>query len=109
MRNGRGCGRGMGMGRGSQSRPARGDTVGPAEREARRSARVDSGGRREIAVVDMDKCTGCGVCVGVCQERAICMDTPVVIDPELCTGCGACVAECPNEALSLGRRMATPA
>ncbi|MCK4376126.1 MAG: 4Fe-4S binding protein, partial [Candidatus Brocadiae bacterium] len=54
-----------------------------------------------LAVVDADKCTGCGLCQEVCPTGAISMDEVARIDRAQCTGCGQCVAECPEDALSL--------
>ncbi len=54
-----------------------------------------------LAVVDEGKCTACGVCQGVCPERAIRVDRIAQVEQEKCTGCGRCVAECPQGALSL--------
>jgi NAD-dependent dihydropyrimidine dehydrogenase PreA subunit len=54
------------------------------------------------ATVDVEKCTGCGICIEVCPVEAIRLDAEVaVIDRDTCTGCGSCVNECPNEAISL--------
>jgi len=50
--------------------------------------------------IDESKCTGCGVCVQACPEKAITVERVATIHLESCTGCGACVAECPNEAIS---------
>ena len=55
------------------------------------------------AVVDKEKCTGCGVCVDECPVEAIKMeDDKAVIDADTCTECGQCVDACPNEAISMG-------
>lgn len=54
------------------------------------------------AVVDNDKCTGCGLCVDVCPVEAITLENDKAkVDPDKCTDCGQCVDECPNEAISL--------
>jgi len=60
------------------------------------------------ALVDEGRCTGCGICVDGCPERAISLNGLVVVDATRCTGCGACIAECPREALSLGRQTSAP-
>ena len=54
-----------------------------------------------IAVVEAEKCTGCGVCQQVCPTDAISVDDIAGINRKKCTGCGQCVAECPQDALSL--------
>jgi len=54
------------------------------------------------AIVDSEKCTGCGVCVEVCPVEAIHLDSDVaVVDEQACTECGMCMDECPNEAIRL--------
>jgi ferredoxin len=53
------------------------------------------------AIVDMERCTCCGICVDLCPEHAISMNDIVEIDDGQCNGCGSCIDECPNEALSL--------
>jgi len=53
------------------------------------------------AVVDPDRCSGCGICQGVCPTGAVVVDKVARINSEKCTGCGQCVAECPEDALSL--------
>jgi len=54
------------------------------------------------AVVDREKCSGCGACVDVCPVEGISMDGDVaIVNDENCIDCGACVGECPNEAITL--------
>ncbi|MBN2024363.1 MAG: 4Fe-4S binding protein [Pirellulales bacterium] len=54
------------------------------------------------AIVDKEKCTGCGECVESCPLGAIeLQDDVAVVDPETCGDCGACVDVCPVEAISM--------
>jgi electron transport complex protein RnfB len=63
------------------------------------------------AIVDIEKCDGCGACMEVCPLDAIKLACPVgaehsskevaVIDEDACTECGVCVEECPNGALHI--------
>ncbi|MBN1443032.1 MAG: 4Fe-4S binding protein [Planctomycetes bacterium] len=54
------------------------------------------------AVVDKEKCSGCGSCVDVCPCEAIALvDDIAVVDAEKCEDCGVCVDECPTQAISL--------
>lgn len=47
-------------------------------------------------------CMGYGSCVKVCNEGGIrIVDGIAVIDKEKCVGCGKCVAECPNHVIEL--------
>jgi len=61
-------------------------------------------GHRAIAVVDSEKCTGCGVCLDVCPAGAIEVKEKAVINDEICTGCAACIAECPNKAIAIAQK-----
>jgi predicted Fe-Mo cluster-binding NifX family protein/ferredoxin len=66
-------------------------------------SRLESG-HKAVAVVDSEKCTGCGICISVCPTGAIEVDQQAVVDEETCNGCAACVSECPNEAIIIARK-----
>ena len=54
------------------------------------------------ARVDVERCTGCRVCVDVCPTAAISVSNgTAVIDTSACNACGLCVQECPADAISL--------
>ena len=61
-------------------------------------------GRKAVAVVDSEKCTGCGICADVCPADAIKVNGQAIVNAEACTGCAVCVMECPNEAIVLAQR-----
>jgi heterodisulfide reductase subunit A len=64
-----------------------------------------------VAAVDLEKCTGTGECVAVCNyEDAIAVKDVkhngqtvkrAVVTPANCTGCGNCVSACPNHAIQV--------
>jgi ferredoxin len=56
-------------------------------------------GRRVVAFIHTEECTGCGVCADVCPNDAIRIDKQAVVDPGRCTACAACVSACPNGAI----------
>lgn len=64
-----------------------------------------------VAVVDTERCNGCGLCVEECNYAgAIYLEEVEVegktaqratISPSQCKGCGACVAVCPTRAINV--------
>jgi NAD-dependent dihydropyrimidine dehydrogenase PreA subunit len=54
------------------------------------------------AVVDIDACISCGVCVDRCQVDAIRVKDHAVVSD--CIGCGLCVSTCPTNAIKLIKR-----
>ncbi|MBN2025444.1 MAG: CoB--CoM heterodisulfide reductase iron-sulfur subunit A family protein, partial [Actinobacteria bacterium] len=50
-----------------------------------------------VAVVDADRCAGCGICVQLCPFEAVTLDEEnkvAVVNASLCKGCGTCTAAC---------------
>jgi NAD-dependent dihydropyrimidine dehydrogenase PreA subunit len=82
--------------------PAGSATAAPVEIPLPPSVPVPESTQRVTAVVDTDRCAGCGICVDACLQQAIWMNHGIAaIDRQRCTGCGTCIAECPQEALAL--------
>lgn len=56
----------------------------------------------QLALIDNDACTLCGVCHSVCHFDAIETDgTTYMVKPIDCEGCGYCARECPVDAISM--------
>ncbi len=57
------------------------------------------------AAIDLEKCSGCGICDQICPGDVIHMDettnTPVVKYPDECWHCGCCRIDCPEGAIAI--------
>ena len=53
-------------------------------------------------ILDVQACTGCGLCETSCVYGAIHVrEHKATLDPQLCTGCGLCITRCRPRALRL--------
>jgi indolepyruvate ferredoxin oxidoreductase alpha subunit len=63
-----------------------------------------SGIRRKVYEVDLDRCTGCGVCRSFgCPAIAFAEKNATITD--LCAGCGVCADICPSGAIGMEGRQ----
>lgn len=58
---------------------------------------------RELPILDVRKCTGCGDCIAICPTDCLEVDRglPWLPRPLDCISCSACVVICPVNALTL--------
>ena len=56
----------------------------------------------QVAVIDEEKCTQCGLCQDVCHFKAI---EDFRVDPVSCEGCGFCYRICPAEAITMEENL----
>jgi len=61
----------------------------------------------QIAIIDPEKCTACGICADVCRFDAVIPgDETYRIDALACEGCAACFYQCPEEAIRMEEQHA---
>ena len=55
----------------------------------------------EMPIIEQELCTGCGLCVSVCYQRALVLEEDMVrvIETEECSYCTECEAVCPSGAI----------
>jgi NAD-dependent dihydropyrimidine dehydrogenase PreA subunit/nitroreductase len=54
-----------------------------------------------MVIVAEERCTGCGVCAGICHQHCMAVEQGTVrIDAAVCSTCTQCIAACPERALS---------
>jgi len=56
----------------------------------------------QVAVIDQEKCTQCGLCPELCHFEAI---KDFRVDPVSCEGCGFCRRICPVEAITMKENL----
>ena len=76
-------------------------------KNANRTIKNRFSGAGFTAVIDHEKCTGCGNCAKKCPQEIITVnsDGKVTIDQDHCIGCGYCKSVCPNDAITLQQTM----
>ena len=65
-----------------------------------------------VAIIDGEKCNGCGVCAQRCQWGALKFAVTTKkagIDQFRCFGCGLCQTACPRDAITMVERESMPA
>jgi MinD superfamily P-loop ATPase len=50
-----------------------------------------------VAIIDPERCSGCGTCIDMCRWEAI--NSEFFVDEIACEGCGVCVDFCPEKAI----------
>lgn len=62
--------------------------------------------------IDVEKCTGCGLCVFVCKDYSLKIENRKVKETDNpffgCIGCGHCMAICPSDAIKIFGRTLSP-
>jgi ferredoxin len=70
---------------------------------------------RRLPHVDAHRCTGCGRCVGACDEHLLSLEprgwekSAVLHDAGRCTGCTLCAVICPFHAITMHPRAGSRA
>lgn len=86
--------------------------AGPATRLYPAVARPPfPGARGQLAGIDVERCTFCGLCQRKCPADAIVVDRPLKrwsIDPYRCVLCNACVEACPKSCILMEPQHRSP-
>ncbi len=55
----------------------------------------------DLPEIDLQRCSGCAICVQVCPVSALAMqgDKPIFVRPDQCTYCIICEDRCPQRAI----------
>jgi Na+-translocating ferredoxin:NAD+ oxidoreductase subunit B len=62
-----------------------------------------------IRETDVEKCTGCEICIDICPVDAIVIEEDIAkVDTNWCIGCGVCVLQCPEGAIKIRERENKP-
>jgi MinD superfamily P-loop ATPase len=59
-----------------------------------------------VALIDPERCQGCGICQQACRFDAIDAGQVYTVDPVACEGCAACVYQCPEDAIRMEPQLA---
>jgi MinD superfamily P-loop ATPase len=61
----------------------------------------------QLAAIDPEKCTACGICYEVCRFEAIIPGNEAYrVDSLACEGCASCFYQCPEEAIRMEEQQA---
>ncbi len=54
-------------------------------------------------IVDLEKCTGCGICAEICPGDILTIENQVakVVYPNECEYCGVCMMDCKFDAINV--------
>lgn len=65
-----------------------------------------------IEKIDLELCTGCGICFNICPMDVFRMDEKnnkaVIKYPEDCMLCEFCVLDCPEDAITVSPEKSSP-